>query len=205
MANPRVQDMEKLVRMGKYLVGKPRYVIVFKRQKDVHAIHSFGDSDFAGEVESRKSTSGGPSCIGDHTVKSWSSTQSIIALSAGEAELYAINRCAAVALGLQSLMNDLGVSLDIKLFTDATTGKSIASRKGFGKVRHISANELWIQDKISSKVIAIIKIKNKFNPADLMTKYLSREEIRQIMDDLQHQHSEGRNAYAPELSIIEED
>ena len=205
MANPRVQDMEKLERLEKYLVGETRYVIVFKRQKDVHAIHSFGDSDFAGEVESRKSTSGGPSCIGDHTVKSWSSTQSIIALSAGEAELYAINRCAAVALGLQSLMNDLGVSLDIKLFTDATTGKSIASRKGFGKVRHISANELWIQDKISSKVIAIIKIKNKFNPADLMTKYLSREEIRQIMDDLQHQHSEGRNAYAPELSIIEED
>ena len=106
--------MEKLVRLGKYLVGKPRYVIVYKRQKDIHAIHAYGDSDFAGEVDTRKSTSGGMVCLGDHTVKSWSSTQSIIALSTGEAELYAINKCAAVALGLQSLMNDLGVPMDIK-------------------------------------------------------------------------------------------
>ena len=35
-----------------------------------------------------------------------------------------------------------------------------------------------------------------------MTKHLSREEIRQIMDGLMHQHSEGRNADAPELSLI---
>ena len=98
----------------------------------------------------------------------------------------------------------MGVCLDIRLFTDATTGKSIASRKGLGKVRHISVNELWIQDKVASKVITIIKIKNKFNPADLMTKDLSKDEIRQIMDGLCHLHSEGRNADAPELSIIEE-
>ena len=135
--------------------------MVFTKQRDVHAIHSFGDSDFAGEIETRKSTSGGICCIGDHTVKSWASTQSIIALSTGEAELYAINRSAAIALGLQGLMYDLGVSLDIKMFTDASTGKSIASRRGLGKVRHISVNELWIQDKVASKTVLIIKIKNK--------------------------------------------
>ena len=54
MANPGAQDMEKLLRLGKYLVGKPRYVIVFKRQRDVHAIHAYGDSDFAGEIDTRK-------------------------------------------------------------------------------------------------------------------------------------------------------
>lgn len=166
MANPRAQDMDKLIRLGKYLLGKPRYVMVFTKQRDVHAIHSFGDSDFAGEIETRKSTSGGSCCIGDHTVKSWASTQSIIALSTGEAELYAINRSAAIALGLQSLMYDLGVSLDIKIFTDASTGKSIASRRGLGNERHISVNKLWIQDKVASKTVLIIKIKNSpgFSP-----------------------------------------
>ena len=109
VANPRLQDMERLIRLGKYLAGKPRYVIIFGRQKDVHAIHSFGDSDFAGEVETRKTTSGGICSIGDHTVKSWSSTQSTIALSTGEAERYAINKSAATALGLQSLLSDRGV------------------------------------------------------------------------------------------------
>ena len=152
-------------------------------KKDVHAIHSFGDSDFAGEVETRKSTSGGICNIGDHTVKSWSSTQSIIALSTAEAELYAINRNAATTLELQSLMSDLGVSSDIRIFTDASIGKSIASRNGLGKARHISVNELRIQDKVSSKALAIIEIKNQFNPADLMTKHFQGRNIgKSLMD-----------------------
>ena len=85
-------------------------------------------------------------------MQSWASTQTIIALSRGEAELYAINKCAAVALGLQSLMVDLGVSMDVKLFTDANTGKAMATRKGPGHVKHISKNELWIKAKMSEKV-----------------------------------------------------
>ena len=51
--------------------------MMFKRQKDVHAINSFGDGDVAGEIEMRKSTSGGMACLGDLVVKRWSSTQSI--------------------------------------------------------------------------------------------------------------------------------
>ena len=94
--------------------------------------------------------------------------------------------------------------MDIRLFTKASTGKDMATRRGLGKVRHISINKLWIQAKIAEKTIVIIKIKNKLNPADLMTKYLSKDEIRQIMDGLMHQHSEGRNADAPELSIVED-
>ena len=103
MANPRREDWNKLIKIGKYLRGKPRYVVEFRYQSDVHCINGFGDSDFAGEVSTRKSTSGGMTCIGDHVVKSWSSTQSVIALSTGEAELYALNKTAAQSLGLLSL------------------------------------------------------------------------------------------------------
>ena len=89
-------------------------------------------------------------------VKSWPSTQSIVALSTGEAELYAINKTAATALGLPSLLTDLGVQMDIRVFTDATAGKSIATRRGLEKVRHISVNELWAQEKVSNGIIGIV-------------------------------------------------
>ena len=69
------------MRIGKYLKGRPRYVIMFKPQKDVFATNAFGDSDFAGEIDTRKSTSGGLVCMGDHVIKAWSSTQTVIALS----------------------------------------------------------------------------------------------------------------------------
>ena len=61
--------------------------------------------------------------VGDHVVKSWSTSQTVVALSTGKAELYGLNRCGASALGLQSLLGDLGISLDVRLHTDATTGK----------------------------------------------------------------------------------
>ena len=204
MANPRREDWNKLIKLGKYLKGKPRYVIEFRYQQDVHCINGFGDSDFAGEITTRKSTSGGMTCLGDHVVKSWSSTQSVIALSTGEAELYALNKTAAQSLGLQSLLMDLGVELSVRLHTDATTGRAIATRRGLGKVRHIAVNELWIQEQVADKKVSINKIKNKFNLADLLTKYLTAAEIAQIIDFMQHSFLEGRNEIAPSLSLLDD-
>ena len=120
--------------------------------------------------------------LGDHVVKAWSSTQTVIALSTGEAELYAMNKAAAQALGLQSLLRDLGIELDIRIHTDATTGRAIATRRGLGKVRHIAVNELWMQEKVANGMMSIHKTKNKLNLADLLTEYLSRDDINQIVD-----------------------
>ena len=115
-----------------------RYVIKYGKQEQVHAINCYGDSDFAGEVETRKSTSGGLMMLGDHPVKSWSSTQTVIALSTGEAELYAINKAAASGLGAQSILSDLGMNLEVVIYTDATSGKAMASRRGLGcRTRYI--------------------------------------------------------------------
>ena len=49
----------------------------------------------------------------------------------------------------------------------------------------------------------ILEIKNQFNVADLLTKYLKREEIDYIIDYLQHEYQVGRSPAAPELNIIE--
>ena len=84
-----------MIKIAKYLKGKPHYVITFKQQNDVYCINGYGDSDFAGEVSTRKNTSGGVTCLGDHVVKSWASTQSVIALNTREAELHALNKTAA--------------------------------------------------------------------------------------------------------------
>ena len=53
-------------------------------------VDAYADSDLAGDKVSRKSTSGGLLMLGGHLIKSWSSTQPVIALCSGEAELYAL-------------------------------------------------------------------------------------------------------------------
>ena len=49
----------------------------------------YTDSDWAGDKETRRSTSGGCLMLGQHVISHWSKSQSNIALSSGEAELNA--------------------------------------------------------------------------------------------------------------------
>ena len=69
----------------------------------------YSDADWAGCKQSRKSTTGGCIKIGEHTIKGWSKTQSLIALSSGESELYAALKASAERLGTMSVLSDLGL------------------------------------------------------------------------------------------------
>ena len=102
MSEPRVMDMAALVRVGRYLVHRPRVVYQMPWRGDA-GIEAFVDSDFAGCPETRKSTSGGCLVIGGHLIKHWASTQKTLSLSSGESELSGILKGTSEALGLRSL------------------------------------------------------------------------------------------------------
>ena len=86
----------------------------------------YSDSDWAGCLRTRNSTSGGVGLPGG-ILKTWSSTQASIAQSSGDAEYYALVRAASEALGMQSIMHDLGWYCKIRLLVDSSAAKSIAS------------------------------------------------------------------------------
>ena len=117
-------------------------MIKFNYQGATRAINTCVDADWAGEQVSRKSTNGGLVQFGGHVLKSWASTQSVIALSSRESELYSIVKGVSQSMGIKALMKDLNVEAHIKVMTDATAGKSIASRSGLGRVRHIDVSNL---------------------------------------------------------------
>ena len=99
-------------------VGKPRAVCWFKRQNKPGFIEGWSDSDWAGCLETRKSTSGGLLKWGSHILKCWSVTQNVIATSSGEAEFYAMVKTASQSLGMKVMMEDLGMRSQIKIITD---------------------------------------------------------------------------------------
>ena len=70
-------------------------------------------------------------------IKSYSRTQSNIALSSAEAELYSFVTAASEALGMKSMFRDFGASFEACLQVDAIAAIGIAQRKGLGKVRHL--------------------------------------------------------------------
>eukprot|EP00972_Heterocapsa_arctica_P053883 7935650-Heterocapsa_arctica.AAC.1 len=60
---------------------------------------------------------------GGHCIRSWSTTQSVIMLSSGEAALYGIVKGASAGLGFHSIANDLGTSLYVDIFSDSAAAK----------------------------------------------------------------------------------
>ena len=179
MSSPTRSSWAKLKRLGRYLVGRPRVLWRFPWKEEVGEWKVYTDSDWAGEVKTRKSTSGGLIALGDHCLKTWSNTQDAIAFSSCEAEYYALVEGATRALGLQSAAKELGVKVDdveVQMNTDSSAAKSFASRRGSGRVRHIETKWLWLQQAVAEGRFRMRKIKGSSNPADVCTKYLTRRE-----------------------------
>jgi hypothetical protein len=138
--------------------------------------------------------------LGSHTIKHWSSTQSGISLSSGEAEFNGVVRGAGQALGYQSFLRDLGVELPIRLWTDSSAAIGICSRQGLGKVWHLDTYTLWIQQAVRTGRVAIKKVHGEANPADIFTKHsLTRDRLRKLTELFDCHYRDGRAATAPLL------
>ena len=118
MAKPTNRDWQKLKRLGRYLVGRPRLVVLYDWQNPTSRVTANSDSDWAGDKRTRKSTSGGIVRIGTHFIKSLSKNQSVIALSSAEAELYAIIKTASETLGIMSLLWDWHIPMSADLLAE---------------------------------------------------------------------------------------
>jgi hypothetical protein len=196
MSSPRAADLQALLRVARYLVGAPRLVYEYPWQRSP-VLRAFSDSDFAGCVTSRLSTSGGAAMLGTHLLKHWASTQKKITLSSGEAELGAVVRGFSEVLGLQSVARDLGVDLTPEVHADSSAAIGICNRCGIGKVRHLAVAQLWVQDLVRSKACRLHKVLGTENPADLMTKPLPRSEIDGHLGRLGLSRATGRAETAP--------
>ena len=119
--------------------------------------------------------------MGGMCLETWSATQKVVARSSGEAELYAAVRGAAEGLGLRSMAKDLGWYWSVRVWTDSSACKGTCSRQGLGRVKHLEGEDFWIQDAVKHEKIALCKVAGQCNPADLMTKYLSRAAIDKHM------------------------
>ena len=197
MSKPTQVAMEMVKRIGRYLLRRPRMVQRFVQQDEPEVIKVACDSDHAGCVITRKSTSGIALYHGAHLLKATANTQSVIALSSGESEFYAIVRGTSVGLGAQSMCSDYGMKKGLVVETDATAGRGMALRLGAGKVRHLHTQYLWVQAIYRERLAKLNKVPGELNTADMMTKHLSGDTIDFFMDRCGFVIMQGRS----ELSL----
>ena len=64
---------------------------------------------------------------------------------------------------------------------DSSVAKSIAGRRGLGKLRHVELKYLWVQWAVAKGRIAVKKISGHLDPADVLTKPKDRTELGRLL------------------------
>ena len=201
-AAPANSSHQRLKRLARFLIDARRLVYKYDWQDSATAseLTVFVDTDFAGCRVTRRSTNGGTMMRGSHCLKHWSTTQPTIALSSGEAELGGLCKGAANGIGLRSVGRDLGISLSLRVRSDATAALGISRRLGIGKIRHLDTSLLWIQQKIRDKDLSVDKVLGADNPADCLTKHVDRSTMLKHLTAMGLEYESGRPESAPQLA-----
>ena len=160
------------------------------------------DTDFAGCLVTRRSTTGGAAMRGGHLLKQWSLTQTSVALSSAEAELCGICKGTSTSLGLQAVAKDLGFTWSLRIRTDASAAIGVCRRRGLGKIRHLATSDLWIQERLRTGDFVLEKVDGHNNVADVLTKHVDRATLERHMLSLGLKEEYGRAQSAPTVDHL---
>ena len=196
MANPTENSWSKLKRLGRYLRGKPRVVQEFHQQRMYDHVVCYCDSDHAGCLLTRKSTSGIIVMAGNHCLKASSNIQSTIALSSGESEFYSIVKAASTGMGVRAMYEEWKIPLRVKVKSDSSAARGICNRRGLGKLRHVQTRYLWVQTKVFEKEFDLESVGTADNVSDLCTKPVAQDLCLKHMTAIGQCFYEGRSIAA---------
>ena len=102
MARPTMRDMERVKRIGRYLVGKRGARCWFRWQQSGE-LEACSDADWRGDKAARRCVSAGVIMRGGHCLKARTKKQQVVSLSTAESELYAAVKTPSEGLGIQSV------------------------------------------------------------------------------------------------------
>ena len=142
-------------------------------------MQGYVDADFASEVDLRRSTTSYVFTVGTTAVSWISQVQRIVALSTTEVEYVAVTEASKEMIWLQGLFTDLGLK-QVKniLFSDNQSAIHLAKNSTFhSRTKHIGLRYHFIRSLLEDGVLILEKIQGSKNPADMLTKTLTREKL----------------------------
>ncbi|GKA47590.1 retrovirus-related pol polyprotein from transposon TNT 1-94 [Tanacetum coccineum] len=177
MSKPTDVHLAAAKRVIRYLQGTLDYGIWYKRGGS-GKMEVFTDSDFAGDQNDRKSTSG-YLVLWDGAAITWSSKkQSIVALSSTEAEYVAAAACACQVVWIQGILEELGMKQEdgTVIKCDNTSTIKLSKNPVFhGRCKHIGVRFHFLRDLVGDGIVELQHVGTKEQIADIFTKLLHRE------------------------------
>ena len=107
-SNPKVSHLNAVKRIIKYVARTHDYELFYSKESNLSLV-GFSDSNWAGNADDRKSTTGGCFYVGANLVAWKSKKQNSVFLSTAEAEYIAAGSCCSQLLWMKKILTDYGI------------------------------------------------------------------------------------------------
>lgn len=183
MESPRVAHEKAVKRILKYIAGTISHGILFKSNGD-HRLRGFSDADYAGCVETRKSTSGFAFFYNDGIVSWYSSLQRSVSLSTAESEYIAAGEGVKELIWLKRLFKELlpkqGTSATTFYMDNMSAIRLVKNPVFHKKTKHIDVRYHFIRHEYENGLFELEHVSSKEMLADIFTKALPRERFQSL-------------------------
>jgi len=180
---PNLENWHNVLKILKYLKYTINYSMKFTNNFDIKA---YVDADYAGDEESRRSTSGYIITIGNSPICWSSKLQHCVATSTAEAEYYSLSECGKQVLWLKNILSEIGINTGtIKIYIDNKAAIFSSENNVINnKLKHIDIRYHFIRELINNKTIKLEYIKSSENLADDLTKFLNGTKLQKFRDSV---------------------
>ena len=173
-SNPGMDHWRAAKKVMRYLQGTKHYMLMYERTHDLEVI-GYSDSDFAGCVDSRKSTSGYIFMFAGGAVSWRSAKQTLTATSTMEAEFVSCFEATSHGVWLKSFISGLrivdSISRPLRIYYDNSTTVFMAkNNKSGSRSKHIDIKYLAIRERVKDKSVVIEHVSTELMIADPLTK-----------------------------------
>ena len=148
-----------------------------KEHNDPQLPYVLVDSDWGGNVKTRRSVSGIVIMMAGAAVIYKTILQRVIALSSTEAEFYALSEAGKLTLYVRSILNELGMPQHnaTSMYEDNKGCLHMTqNQKPTKNTRHVDLRHFAVVDWVSQDLLAVKKICTSDNSSDTLTKSLGR-------------------------------
>ena len=172
MEKPTEQHLLAVKRILRYVQGTMEYGIQYQSDNK-EELMGFVDSDYAGDEDDRKSTSGYVFMNGGGAISWASRKQPIVTLSTTEAEYVSAAAGACQAAWLRNVLEEIGCKQGERtvLFCDNSSTIKLSKNPVFhGRSKHIQVRFHFLRELVSDEIIELEYCSTQDQLADVMTK-----------------------------------
>lgn len=186
-ANPGKPHLESLKCVLRYLKGTAHFKLRLGSKGDSVDLVGWTDSDWAQDVDTRRSVGGFAFEVAGGIV-SWSSKkQPTVALSTTEAEYMAASNATREAIWLRCLLRDLGYEQVSASVVHADNMRCIALTRNptaHLRAKHIDIRHHFVRERVANNEVDLQYCSTKNMLADVFTKQLPREAFERFRAEL---------------------